>query len=158
MEAKFIENINCFQDGFWRDDTPYVSISSCKNVGCCIASDGDLAKYCSREIKYCLNKWRDERFYKQHLFESDTDYYPSDCDISKYQDKRVIKLQMVKRKPYHYSGEQMLNILNTTLNFADNYHFEYSEEVLNEIRKHGYSISIKKFKSIMKTYDFPSHF
>ena len=136
-EGILIQFINCYDDGIWKDDIPYISI--------CESCESDT-QYCG-DICICRNNWRDSCFYRQYRYDSYTDYYPSDTDITIWKDKRILKLKEVTKRPYYMSGEAMLGLLEKSC--LDE---EACDMILNDIRENGYKISIKNFKSIMKKY------
>jgi hypothetical protein len=92
---------------------------------------------------------RDYCFWRQFQYEDSTTYYPSDCDIALWKDKRFLKLQSVLRKPYHYSGEHMISILDEAAEFNANNGIEDNSDnldsALNEIRNFGYGVTIFRF-------------
>ena len=106
-------------------------------------------KYCGT-LSDCRNRMRDYCFWRQFQYEDSTTYYPSDCDIALWKDKRILKLQSVLRKPYHYSGEHMISILDEAAEFnvinlngiEDTGNSDNLDSALNEIRNFGYSITI----------------
>ena len=140
---------NCYRYGVWREDVPYLSTCPFENCG------RDDISYCSKSSYKCLNKFRDEYFYRKYQFDSYTDYYPSDEDITKFADKRIGKLMKVKPKPYHWSGEKMIQTMREACETYQGSCCDSDEawdEALSEIRAHGYNISIKRFKIIFAKY------
>jgi hypothetical protein len=140
-----------YRDGSWNEDIPFISL--CPQDSQCMLGD----KYCG-PLPDCRNRMRDFCFYRQFQYENSTLYYPSDCDIASWKDKRIIKLQSVLRKPYHYSGDHMISILDEAAEFNEINGIEDNNdnlnEALNEIRKFGYAINIFRFKIILKVYYF----
>ena len=138
-----------YKDGSWNEQFPFISI--CPQNRRCL----EESKYCGT-LSDCRNRMRDYCFYRQYNYDNSTIYYPSDCDIASWKDKRIIKLHSVPRKPYHYSGEYRISILDEAAEFnaingiEDNN--DNLDSALNEIRKFGYSVSIFRFKIILKVY------
>jgi hypothetical protein len=148
VEPCFLKYIDCYEDGIWNDDkVPFISICSSKSC----PSDG---AYCG-DIPQCLNKWRDQCFHRQHMYETFTTYYPSDEEIANdWIDRRIKRIKEVPKKRYYYSGQEMLDMLSDAADFDlrkgsstvdDDLH-----SALEEIRSQGYSISMKRFKIILK--------
>ena len=138
MEVDFINFIHCYSEGLWMpvEHIPYISMCACQGK-----TDDSETSYCGPK---CLDKRRDDCFYKQYQFENDTDFYPSDIDITSFKDKRIIKLEKVEGKPYYIGGKEMLRILdNAAKNYKgpfDNPDYAY-DAALDDIRLYNYCIS-----------------
>jgi hypothetical protein len=146
MEIELVKYINCYSKGEWKNDIPFHSICRCEG--------GFDSPYCSRS-KGCLNKLRDDCYWKQYQFEVDTNYYPSDEEVTNYEDKRVLKLKNVEGRPYYMDGSSMLRLIIAA---AENYNGpcddadEAINDALEEIRMFSYSISKKRFRKILNKY------
>jgi hypothetical protein len=89
------------------------------------------------------------------MYETFTTYYPSDEEIANdWIDRRIKRIKEVPKKRYYYSGQEMLDMLSDAADFDlrkgsstvdDDLH-----SALEEIRSQGYSISMKRFKIILK--------
>ena len=157
-EACFFNFMHCYKDGLRIEGLPFISI--CSNISCC---KDDI--YCSKDTAVCLNRWRDICFRTQYYYETDTTYYPSDCEITGWKDRRWLKLREVPRKPYYYSGNDMIALLDDAMLFVEvhgtdleNLALDQSYDmVMDDLRHAGYNISIRQFKKILNTY-FPVYF
>jgi hypothetical protein len=148
MEELYFHFIHCYRDGIWIDNMPYISIChKCQNT-----ESGFESSYCDPK---CVDKMRDECFYKQYRFESDTDYYPSDFEYNDYKDKRVLKLEKVEERPYYMGGKEILSLFREASRHYSGQYCDADEafdEALNEIRILNYRISKKRFAIIFYRY------
>ena len=150
----FIEFNDCYHNGTWRKDVPFVSI--CGNPNCMFNG----LSYCSNAdaVPICRNRLRDNLFRQHFDFENDTDYYPSDAeDLYRYRSKCLKKLLSVQKKPYYMAGRDMYKFILTA---ADNYSGtfygsgnEAAIAALEIIRSLRYNISVKKWKDIAAMFN-----
>ena len=90
------------------------------------------------------------------MLETTTSYYPSDEDTTNWKDRRITKLRAIPGKRYHFSGQEMLDMLSDAADFHRHRGSGTVEDdlhsALDEIRSFGYSISIKRFKVVLETH------
>lgn len=148
---------DCYLDGVWNKDIPFVSI--CERKDCCAIINNIPSRYCSGLLPdTCYNRIRDEMFNIQYKWDTDTNYYPSDCDEAFYYiDRKVIRLCELPSRGEGkiLSGQEIFDIIENEL--LDAYHgeenwsyYDSRKQILNWLRSNNYDVSDDYFMNTLK--------